>query len=81
LIVTFSHQLDLERGKLLNLLSQDIVVKIWDEREYCTARTKLDKPRITRALSSLSSSGSTIQTFVFLQYPMIHFQVLMKQQL
>ncbi|UJR38075.1 hypothetical protein I4U23_030756 [Adineta vaga] len=42
------HKLELNREHLLALLSQNILVKIWDGRDFCTVRTKLDKPRIGR---------------------------------
>ena len=54
---SFSHQLELTRERLSALLSHQIIVKIWDGREYCTTRTKLDKPRIGRLLPSLLSSN------------------------
>ncbi|CAF0974604.1 unnamed protein product [Adineta ricciae] len=42
------HKLDLNREQLLALLEQKILVKIWEGRDFCTVRTKLDKPRIGR---------------------------------
>ncbi|CAF1074162.1 unnamed protein product [Rotaria sp. Silwood1] len=50
------HKLDLNRERLLALLSHQILVKIWDGKEYCTVRTKLDKPRMGRAIHSLISN-------------------------
>ncbi|CAF0826393.1 unnamed protein product [Rotaria sordida] len=50
------HKLDLSRERLLALLSHKILVKIWDGKEYCTVRTKLDKPRVGRVLNSLISN-------------------------
>jgi len=37
-------------------LSHKILVKIWDGKEFCNVRTRLDKPRIARALPNLTSS-------------------------
>ena len=53
--------MELTRERLSALLSHQILVKIWDGREYCTTRTKLDKPRIARALTSLLSSKDRIE--------------------
>ncbi|CAF2491807.1 unnamed protein product [Rotaria sp. Silwood2] len=50
------HKLDLNRERLLALLSHKIFVKIWDGKEYCTIRTKLDKPRIGRVFHTLTSN-------------------------
>jgi hypothetical protein len=55
----FSHTVKFDRQRLLQLLSHEILVKIWDGKEYCAARTKLDKPRINRALSRLDT-GKTV---------------------
>lgn len=52
-----SHQLELNRERLFALLSHKIFVKIWDGKEFCTVRTRLDKPRIGRALPNLTSSN------------------------
>ena len=58
------HTLDLDRERLFALLSHKILVKIWDGKEYCSVRTRLDKPRISRALSStLSKTGRTVVCF------------------
>lgn len=65
LSLSASHTLDLDRERLLALLSHQILLKIWDGKEYCTVRTKLDKPRIGRALSSLSASKTLRQVFFF----------------
>jgi hypothetical protein len=55
-LFSYSHKLELTRERLSDLLSHKILVKLWDGKEYCTARTKLDKPRIGRALPTLLSS-------------------------
>ncbi|CAF4029434.1 unnamed protein product [Rotaria magnacalcarata] len=51
------HKVDLSRERLLALLSHKIFVKIWDGKEYCNVRTKLDKPRIGRALQTLTAAN------------------------
>ncbi|CAF0720803.1 unnamed protein product [Adineta steineri] len=50
IVWTYIHKLELNHERLLALLSHKILVKIWDGRDFCTVRTKLDKPRITRAV-------------------------------
>ncbi|CAF5070787.1 unnamed protein product, partial [Rotaria socialis] len=52
-----SHKVDLSRERLLALLSHKIFVKIWDGKEYCNVRTKLDKPRIGRAFQTLTATN------------------------
>ena len=41
----FSHELNLTKSRLLKLFEHDFVLKIWDSKEYCSARTKFDKPK------------------------------------
>ena len=65
-MILTSHKLELNPDRLLALLSHKILVKIWDGKEYCTVRTKLDKPRIGRALPALLSSNEEIILIEFL---------------
>ena len=37
--------LRLTKSRLLKLFDHEVVLKIWDNRDFCTARTKFDKPK------------------------------------
>jgi hypothetical protein len=65
---SFSHQIELTRERLSALLSHEILVKIWDGKEYCTVRTKLDKPRIARALPNLLSSNRSQKIVITIRW-------------
>ncbi len=41
----FSHELHLTKSRLLKLFDHELVLKIWDSKEHCSARTKFDKPK------------------------------------
>ncbi len=40
-----THELQLTKSRLLKLFEHEIVLKIWDSRDFCSARTKFDKPK------------------------------------
>ena len=63
LLTRYSHQLELQRERLLALFSHSILLKIWDGKEFCTARTKLDKPRMGRMVLHFTESTSSYRTF------------------
>ncbi len=33
------------RNRLLKLFDHEIILKIWDSRDLCSLRTKIDKPK------------------------------------
>lgn len=41
----FSHEVKITKSKLLKLFNYDVVMKIWDSKDFCSARTRFDKPR------------------------------------
>ena len=59
LLTRHSHALELQRERLLALFSHSILLKIWDGKEFCTARTKLDKPRMARMVLNAAESTSS----------------------
>lgn len=40
-----SHEVKITKSKLLRLFEYDFVLKIWDNKDFCSARTRFDKPR------------------------------------
>jgi hypothetical protein len=42
---TQTHELKLTKSRLLMMFDHEIVLKIWDSRDFCSARTKFDKPK------------------------------------
>jgi hypothetical protein len=43
--INYRHELKLTKSRLLKLFDHELVLKIWDTRDYCAARTKFDKPK------------------------------------
>jgi hypothetical protein len=46
-MVTWSqkHELNLTKTRLLKLFDHELVLKIWDAKDYCQARAKFDRPK------------------------------------
>lgn len=40
-----SHEIMLTKAKLLKLFDYELVFKIWDMKDYCSAKTRFDKPK------------------------------------
>ncbi len=40
-----THELQVTKSRLLKLFEHELVLKIWDSRDFCSARTKFDKPK------------------------------------
>ncbi|CAF0762637.1 unnamed protein product [Didymodactylos carnosus] len=63
---THNHTIELDRERLLKFVNHKIIVKIWDGKEYCLPRTKLDRPKLIRypASSTTDDDKNSPKTIV-----------------
>lgn len=45
IVWTQTHDLELTKSRLLRMFDHEFVLKIWDSRDFCSARAKFDKPK------------------------------------
>lgn len=63
----FSHEVKITKSKLLKLFNYDVVMKIWDSKDFCSARTRFDKPRPFKFSKAGEQSEEVIKSLVLEQ--------------
>ena len=57
----------LTRSRLLKLFDHEVVLKIWDSRDLCALRTKIDKPKPFKFPKTGENTEEAVKAQVFEQ--------------
>jgi hypothetical protein len=62
--VLLSHELKLTKSRLLKLYEHELVLRIWDAKEHCSARARFDKPKQMKFSNPIESAEETRATVI-----------------